>query len=77
MKRLADLDEVKAELDKITLPNIKILLTGTGKVAHGAKEILDHLGIKEVSDALYLTTLNLQSQFMYGRCYGICQTKRW
>jgi hypothetical protein len=56
VETLADLDEVKSELDKITLPNIKILLTGTGKVAHGAKEILDHLNIKEVSDALYLTS---------------------
>ena len=56
VETLADLDAVKAELDKITVPNIKILLSGTGKVAHGAKEILDHLGIKEVSDALYLTS---------------------
>ncbi|MEZ4791922.1 MAG: NAD(P)-dependent oxidoreductase [Gelidibacter sp.] len=56
VETLKDLEEVKAELDKIKLPNIKILLTGTGKVANGAKEILDHLGIKEVSDALYLTT---------------------
>jgi len=56
VETLADLDAVKAELDKITIPNIKILLTGTGKVAQGAKEILDHLQIKEVSDAIYLTT---------------------
>jgi len=56
VETLADLDAVKAELDKITLPNIKIALSGTGKVANGAKEILDHLGIKEVSDALYLTS---------------------
>ena len=56
VETLADFDEVKAELDKITLPNIKILLTGTGKVALGAKEILDHLKIKEISDALYLTS---------------------
>lgn len=56
VEHLKDLDEVKAELDKIKLPNIKILLSGTGKVAKGAKEILDHLKIKEVSDALYLTT---------------------
>jgi len=56
VETLADLDEVKRELDKITLPNIKILLTGTGKVAQGAKEILDHLKIKQVSDALYLTS---------------------
>ena len=53
---LTDLNEMKAELDKITIPNIKILLTGTGKVAHGAKEVLDHLGIKQVSDALYLSS---------------------
>lgn len=56
VETLADLDAVKKELDKITLPNIKIVLSGTGKVAYGAKEILDHLGIKEVSDALYLTS---------------------
>ena len=56
VETLADLNEVKSELDKITIPNIKILLSGTGKVAHGAKEILDHLGIKEISDALYLTS---------------------
>lgn len=56
VENLADFDEVKAELNKISLPNIKILLTGTGKVAKGAKEILDHLNIKEVSDALYLTS---------------------
>ena len=56
VETLADLNAVKAELDKITLPNIKILLTGTGKVAYGAKEILDHLKIKEVGDALYLTS---------------------
>lgn len=56
VEALRDLDTVKAELDKIKLPNIKILLTGTGKVAKGAKEILDYLKIKEVSNALYLTS---------------------
>lgn len=56
VENLADLDAVKAELDKITLPNIKITLSGTGKVARGAKEILDYLGIQEVSDTVYLTS---------------------
>ncbi len=56
VESLADLNAVKMELDKIKVPNIKILLSGTGKVARGAKEILDHLKIKEVSDALYLTS---------------------
>ena len=55
VEHLADLNAVKAELDKIKLPSLKILLTGTGKVAKGAKEILDYLKIKQVSDALYLT----------------------
>lgn len=56
VEALKDLEEVKRELDKIKLPNLKILLTGTGKVAQGAKEILDYLKIKQVNDALYLTT---------------------
>ena len=56
VESLADLEAVKKELDKIQLPNVKILLSGTGKVARGAKEILDHLKIKQVSDALYLTS---------------------
>ncbi|WP_283643241.1 NAD(P)-dependent oxidoreductase [Croceibacter atlanticus] len=53
---LTDLNAMKAELDKITLPNIKIVLSGTGKVALGAKEILDHLKIKQVNVKDYLTT---------------------
>ncbi|TPV35560.1 alanine dehydrogenase [Paucihalobacter ruber] len=55
VETLADLEAVKAQLDQISIPNIKILLTGSGKVAFGAKEILDHLNIKEVSHAQYLT----------------------
>lgn len=54
VETLPDLEAVKAELDKITLPNIKIILSGTGKVTRGAKEILDHLRIREVSDTDYI-----------------------
>jgi len=42
------------ELNKINLPNIKILLTGSGKVAFGAKEMLDAMHIKKVSVESYL-----------------------
>lgn len=56
VESLQDLNEVKSELNKIQIPNIKILLSGTGKVAYGAKEILDHLKIKQIGDALYLTS---------------------
>ncbi|MGF1556913.1 NAD(P)-dependent oxidoreductase [Paucihalobacter sp.] len=55
VETLADLEAVKSQLDKISVPTIKILLSGTGKVAQGAKEILDHLNIKEISHAQYLT----------------------
>ena len=41
--------ELESELDKIKLPKMKIVLTGKGRVGSGAKEILDHLKIKEVS----------------------------
>ncbi|WP_111880596.1 NAD(P)-dependent oxidoreductase [Aequorivita sp. CIP111184] len=55
VETLPDLEAVKTELDKIRIPNIKIILSGTGKVTRGAKEILDHLKIREVTDADYLS----------------------
>ncbi len=55
VETLHDLEALKAELDKITIPNIKIILSGSGKVMRGAKEILDHLKIREVTDAEYLS----------------------
>ncbi|SKB62512.1 Alanine dehydrogenase [Salegentibacter holothuriorum] len=48
VESLPDLDAMLAELDKIKVPPIKILLTGAGKVARGAKEVLDHLNIKRL-----------------------------
>jgi len=51
---LPDLKSMLAELDKIELPNYKFVLTGSGKVAHGAKEIFDHLNMKKVSVAEYI-----------------------
>ena len=51
---LPDLNAVLAALDDITVPALKFLLTGSGKVAHGAKEILDHLKIRQVNIDSYL-----------------------
>jgi len=42
------------ELNGIELPNIKILLTGSGKVSSGSKEMLDAMNIKRVSVQDYL-----------------------
>jgi alanine dehydrogenase len=54
VESLPDLDAMLAELDKIELPPIKIVLTGGGKVARGAKEVLDYLDIKKLSVEDYL-----------------------
>ncbi len=45
-----DLDELKEELKKVELPPIKIILTGRGKVGKGAREVLEMIPIKEVSE---------------------------
>jgi hypothetical protein len=48
--------EVEQELKKVTLPSsTKIVLTGFGRVGHGAREIIEFLGIKEVSPQEFLT----------------------
>ena len=51
---LENQQELILELNKIKLPNIKILLTGSGKVAYGAKEMLDGMNIKQVTLDEYL-----------------------
>lgn len=50
-----DINDLKLEIRKISLPNIKIALTGAGRVAKGAMETLDTAGIRKVSPAEYLT----------------------
>ena len=50
VEHLYDYDAVKNALGKVVLPeDFKTLITGRGKVARGAKEIIDHLGINQVS----------------------------
>lgn len=44
------------ELATLQLPPIKILLTGNGKVAHGAKEMLDAMHIKQVEVEEFLNS---------------------
>jgi alanine dehydrogenase len=54
---LSGKDELITRLKRQTLPPIKIVLTGHGKVGMGAKEILDGMKIKEVSIENYLTKI--------------------
>ena len=51
---LLDQQALIAELKKIQLPSIKILLTGKGRVGNGAKEMLDAMGLKKVGVSEYL-----------------------
>lgn len=52
----ADRKEMEAELQKVELPkDMKIVLTGFGRVGHGAVEIIDLLPIKEVTPEEFLT----------------------
>lgn len=49
-----DLNELHQELRKVQLPDIKIAVTGGGRVAKGAWEVLDSAGIRRVSVEEYL-----------------------
>jgi alanine dehydrogenase len=54
-EKLSGKDDLITKLKRQILPPIKIVLTGHGKVACGAKEILDGMKIKEVSIENYLS----------------------
>lgn len=43
-----DFEELTAEFKKVKLPPIKIVLTGGGRVATGAVDMFNHLGIRKV-----------------------------
>lgn len=49
-----DREEIKMELHKVQLPPIKIVVTGTGRVAKGVMEVMDEVGIKSVSQKDFL-----------------------
>lgn len=53
-EHLRDQAALVTELRKIGLPNIKIAITGTGRVSNGVKEILDAINIKQVTPNDYL-----------------------
>ena len=51
---LAGKEALITHLKRVVLPPLKFVITGTGKVGNGVKEILDALKIKEVSVENYL-----------------------
>lgn len=49
-----DFNSVLETYQNLPIPAIKIVLTGTGRVANGAASVLDRMGIKKVSATEYL-----------------------
>ena len=49
-----DRKEMEAEFIKIKLPAIKIIVTGSGRVGNGALEVINTIGVKEVSKEDFL-----------------------
>jgi hypothetical protein len=74
----ADRKEMESELKKVALPkDMKIVLTGFGRVGHGAVEIIDLLPIKEVAPDEFLTRdfdgpvyTHLEAEDYFGRKDG-------
>lgn len=54
-KDAKDFDELKSDYKKIDWPNFRTIITGGGRVAKGAIEVMQATGIKEVSPEAYLT----------------------
>lgn len=76
--KCADRKEMEDEMSKIVLPeNTKIVLTGFGRVGHGAREIIDILPIKEVTPDEFMKNkfnepvfTHLEVEDYYGRKDG-------
>ncbi|MEL7123801.1 MAG: NAD(P)-dependent oxidoreductase [Bacteroidota bacterium] len=54
MKDMYDYAEAQAAYKQYKWPNIKIVLTGTGRVGKGAAEVLRDMGIREVTPEAFL-----------------------
>ena len=53
--RCFDIEELKQELKKVTIPAFKFVLTGVGRVGHGAELILKEMNIEKVSPQDFLS----------------------
>ncbi len=60
-----DRKEMEQEMEKIKLPNIKIIVTGNGSVGKGVLEIIHALNLKEVSKADFLSETFKEPVFVH------------
>lgn len=61
---LSGKDAMITQLKRITMPALKFVLTGTGKVGGGAKEILDAIKVKEITIDNYLNKKYAQAVYV-------------
>ncbi len=61
--KLSGLDEMKTVLSNLPVEHTRIILTGGGRVAQGAMEILRAADIREVNPVEYLSVDNKQTRF--------------
>jgi saccharopine dehydrogenase (NAD+, L-lysine forming) len=71
-----DKNELKQELTKAHLPNIKIIITGNGRVANGAIELMGMLGVRRITLRMNFCSFILWKQPMCS-CIPIITTKNW
>lgn len=63
-----DFEELKVELKKVTLGNTKIVLTGGGRVAQGAIEIMKLIKIKEVTSKDFIFQEHISPVYTQLKC---------
>jgi alanine dehydrogenase len=54
MHQCFDFEEAKSYYKNLPLGNVKIVLTGTGRVSNGSKEVLDLMNVKQVNAEAFL-----------------------
>jgi alanine dehydrogenase len=74
--RCVDRVEMEQEMKKIIAgPNMRIVMTGFGRVGHGAREIVDQLPIKEVSPNEFLSNNFNEAVFTHLELEDYCAPK--
>ncbi|HKK80302.1 MAG TPA: NAD(P)-dependent oxidoreductase [Phaeodactylibacter sp.] len=68
MKHFLDYAEARAAYQRLKLPAMKIVLTGTGRVGQGAALVLRDMGIREVSPQAFLKKDFGEAVFTQLRC---------
>lgn len=75
MKDCLDYEEAISVYKKLSLPPMKIVLTGSGRVGKGAAMVLDDMGIRKVSPENFLTNKYDYAVYTQLNCVDYAQRK--